>query len=244
MLEVRHLAVAYDEIEAVRDVSFEVRPGEAVALIGANGAGKSTTLRAISGQVRPRSGEIRFRGSRITGLSPDRVVRLGLVQVPEGRRVFPRLSVEENLKVGAHVVRDADAVRRNLERAYRLFPRLSERRRQLAETLSGGEQQMLALGRALMSEPKLLLLDEPSLGLAPKVVEEVADAIIGFRRAGTTVLLVEQNAALALSVCDRGYVVERGVTVREGSATELAENPSVAASYLGDLAAGRACGRD
>jgi branched-chain amino acid transport system ATP-binding protein len=235
MLEIAGLDVFHDEVAAVRGLSLEVRRGEIVTLIGANGAGKSTTLRAISGLVRARAGAIRYEGAEIGKLTPDAIVRRGLAHVPEGRHVFPGLTVEENLKVGAHVVPDAAALRAGIERAYALFPRLRERRRQLAGALSGGEQQMLALGRAIMSAPKLLLLDEPSLGLAPRIIDEVTEAIAGFRNAGITMLLVEQNASLALSVSDRGYVMERGTIVHEGRAAELASSPIVAASYLGDL---------
>jgi branched-chain amino acid transport system ATP-binding protein len=235
MLEIEHLEVAYGEATAVRDVSLRVVKGEIVTLIGGNGAGKTTTLRAISGLLRPRTGAIRFEGASITGLSPDRIVGLGIAQVPEGRHVFPRLSVEDNLKVGAHLVREAKLMRDGLERVYAMFPRLKERRRQRGETLSGGEQQMVALGRAIMSRPRLLLLDEPSLGLAPRIVEDVAKAVIAFRAAGVTILLVEQNARVALAISERGYIIETGRIVFSDSAAALKANPMVIESYLGGM---------
>jgi branched-chain amino acid transport system ATP-binding protein len=235
MLEIEHLEVAYGEATAVRDVSLRVVKGEIVTLIGGNGAGKTTTLRAISGLLRPRAGAIRFEGAPITGLSPDRIVALGIAQVPEGRHVFPRLSVEDNLKVGAHLVRDAKLVRDGLEHVYAMFPRLKERRRQRGETLSGGEQQMVALGRAIMSRPRLLLLDEPSLGLAPRIVEDVAKAVIAFRATGVTILLVEQNARVALAISERGYIIETGRIVFSDSAAALKANPMVIESYLGGM---------
>ena len=235
MLEIEHLEVAYGEATAVRDVSLRVVKGEIVTLIGGNGAGKTTTLRAISGLLRPRAGAIRFEGAPITGLSPDRIVALGIAQVPEGRHVFPRLSVEDNLKVGAHLVRDAKLVRHGLEHVYAMFPRLKERRRQRGETLSGGEQQMVALGRAIMSRPRLLLLDEPSLGLAPRIVEDVAKAVIAFRTTGVTILLVEQNARVALAISERGYIIETGRIVFSDSAAALKANPMVIESYLGGM---------
>ena len=235
MLEIEHLEVTYGEATAVRDVSLRVVKGEIVTLIGGNGAGKTTTLRAISGLLRPRAGAIRFEGASITALSPDRIVALGIAQVPEGRHVFPRLSVEDNLKVGAHLVRDAKLMRDGLERVYAMFPRLKERRRQQGETLSGGEQQMVALGRAIMSRPRLLLLDEPSLGLAPRIVEDVAKAVIAFRAAGVTILLVEQNARVALAISERGYIIETGRIVFSDSAAALKANPMVIESYLGGM---------
>jgi branched-chain amino acid transport system ATP-binding protein len=235
MLEIDHLEVTYGEATAVRDVSLRVGQGEIVTLIGGNGAGKTTTLRAISGLLRPRAGSIRFEGVPITGLSPDRIVALGIAQVPEGRHVFPALSVEDNLKVGAHLVRGAKLMRDGLERVYAMFPPLKERRRQRGETLSGGEQQMVALGRAIMSRPRLLLLDEPSLGLAPRIVEEVAKAVIAFRASGVTILLVEQNARVALAISERGYIIETGRVVFSDRAAALKANPMVIESYLGGM---------
>jgi branched-chain amino acid transport system ATP-binding protein len=233
MLEIKHLAVSYGEIAALRDVSLTINQGEIVTLIGGNGAGKTTTLKTISGLLTPDAGSIRFEGQSIAGLSPDRIVALGIAQVPEGRHVFPRLSVENNLLVGAYLVRDNAAIRDTLEQIYAMFPLLKERRRQLGETLSGGEQQMLALGRAIMSRPRLMLLDEPSLGLAPRVVEEVAKAIISFRKSGMTILLVEQNARVALALSERGYVIETGRVVLSDNSASLKRNPKVIESYLG-----------
>jgi branched-chain amino acid transport system ATP-binding protein len=235
MLEIEHLEVTYGEAPAVRDVSLRVEKGEIVTLIGGNGAGKTTTLRAISGLLRPSAGAIRFEGTSLTGLTPDRIVALGVSQVPEGRHVFPRLSVEDNLKVGAHLVRDLKLMRDGLERVYTMFPPLKERRRQRGETLSGGEQQMLALGRAIMARPRLLLLDEPSLGLAPQIVEKVAQAVIAFRASGMTVLLVEQNARVALAISKRGYIIETGTIILSDSAAALKANPRVIESYLGGM---------
>jgi branched-chain amino acid transport system ATP-binding protein len=235
MLEIEHLEVTYGEAPAVRDVSLRVEKGEIVTLIGGNGAGKTTTLRAISGLLRPSAGAIRFEGTSLTGLTPDRIVALGVSQVPEGRHVFPRLSVEDNLKVGAHLVRDPTLMRDGLERVYTMFPPLKERRRQRGETLSGGEQQMLALGRAIMARPRLLLLDEPSLGLAPQIVEKVAQAVIAFRASGMTVLLVEQNARVALAISKRGYIIETGTIILSDSAAALKANPRVIESYLGGM---------
>ena len=233
MLELESLVVCYGDIVCLRGVSLQVRPGEIVTLIGANGAGKSTTLKAISGLVAPRQGSIRFEGRDIGGLGPDVIVSLGLVHVPEGRRVFPQLSVEDNLRAGAYLVRDRGRNRRTMQGVYQRFPRLWERRKQLAGTLSGGEQQMLAFGRALMSEPKLLMLDEPSLGLAPLMVEEVLRSIRTFREAGVTVFLVEQNANLALRLADRAYVMETGVVTMTGTGASLLANEHIRESYLG-----------
>ena len=210
-----------------------VAAGEIVALIGSNGAGKSTTLKTISGLVRPSAGTIEFQGEDITGLSPEDIVARGIVQVPEGRRVFPRLTVQQNLAAGAYSPRAHGKEKSTRERVFALFPRLYERRRQLAGSLSGGEQQMLAFGRAMMAQPVLLLLDEPSLGLAPIVIEEVAKAIEHFRADGVTVLLVEQNAELALTLATRGYVIETGNIVLADSSARLLQNPQVWASYLG-----------
>jgi branched-chain amino acid transport system ATP-binding protein len=239
MLEIVGLDVFYDEVQAVRNVNLEVRQGEIVTLIGANGAGKTTTLKAISGLLNPASGQLRFDGTLIGGLAPDAIVRRGITHVPEGRRIFPQLTVEENLRVGAHLIRDSRKVRAALTQVYDLFPQLKQRRGQLGQALSGGEQQMLALGRAMMAQPRLLLLDEPSLGLAPLVVAEVARAILLFRDAGITILLVEQNANLALALSNRGYVMETGRITMTDTALDLRRNPDVLKSYLG---ASRECG--
>jgi branched-chain amino acid transport system ATP-binding protein len=236
MLEIKGISVFYDEVQAIRDASLEVREGEIVTMIGANGAGKTTMLKTISGLKTPASGEILFEGAPIHGLMPDAIVGRGVVQVPEGRRIFPNLSVEENLTVGAHLVRDAARIRETRARVYTLFPRLKERRRQLGETLSGGEQQMLALGRAMMAQPRLLLLDEPSLGLAPIVLEEVSRSINLFRDTGITILLVEQNAQMALTLCDRGYVMENGRIVLTDTGINLQHTPRVIVHYLGGAA--------
>ena len=236
MLEIQRLAVGYGEVAALRDVSLTINRGEIVTLIGGNGAGKTTTLKTISGLLAPSAGDIRFEGRSIVGLSPDRIVALGIAQVPEGRHVFPQLSVENNLIVGAYLVRDRAVARDTLDQVYRMFPQLKERRRQMGETLSGGEQQMLALGRAIMSRPRLMLLDEPSLGLEPRIVEEVAKAIIAFRRSGMTILLVEQNARVALAISERGYVIETGRVVLADDSAGLKRNPRVIESYLGGAA--------
>jgi branched-chain amino acid transport system ATP-binding protein len=233
VLELDRLAVFYGAIQALRGVSLSVRAGELVTLIGANGAGKTTAIRTISGLLKPAAGAIRFDGRPIHTLPAEAIVALGIVQVPEGRKIFPELTVEENLRIGAYLVRDRARIGRAFERAYHLFPRLRERRAQLGSTLSGGEQQMLAVGRALMAEPKLLLLDEPSLGLAPLVVEEVARVIAELKAGGMTILLVEQNASLALSLADRGYVIERGQIVLSDTGRRLLANPEVQRSYLG-----------
>ena len=233
MLEISGLQVAYKGIPALHGVSLAVKTGEIVTLIGANGAGKTTTLKAVSGIVRPSGGEIRFEDQRIDALSADKIVARGIAHVPEGRRVFPQLSVHDNLIAGAHLVRDSGKIKSVLEQVFAMFPRLLERRRQFAETLSGGEQQMLALGRAMMSQPRLLMLDEPSLGLAPLVVEEVARAVLALRETGVTILLVEQNAQLALAMCDRGYVLENGRVILSDRGATLRRDPKVIASYLG-----------
>jgi branched-chain amino acid transport system ATP-binding protein len=243
MLEVERLAVSYGEVAALRDVSLTINKAEIVTLIGGNGAGKTTTLKTISGLLAPTTGDIRFEGESIVGLSPDRIVALGISQVPEGRHVFPQLSVENNLIVGSYLVRDPAVVRDTLDQVYAMFPQLKERRRQLGETLSGGEQQMLALGRAIMSRPRLMLLDEPSLGLAPRVVEEVAKAILAFRRSGVTILLVEQNARVALALSERGYVIETGRVVLSDDSASLKCNPRVIESYLGGSSSAGANGR-
>jgi branched-chain amino acid transport system ATP-binding protein len=233
MLEVEHLEVGYGEVAVLRDLSLNICKGEIVTLVGGNGAGKTTLRRAICGQLRPHAGTIRFQGSAITRLSPDRIVARGIAQVPEGRHVFPELSVEDNLLVGGHLLRKSRVVREELKHVYTMFPRLEARRKQTGGTLSGGEQQMLVLGRAMMSRPRLLLLDEPSLGLAPRIVEDVARTILAFRAAGMTILLVEQNARVALAIADRGYVIETGRIVLADSAAALKGNPKIVESYLG-----------
>jgi branched-chain amino acid transport system ATP-binding protein len=226
--------VFYGAIHALRDVSLTVNTGEVVTLIGANGAGKSTTLRAITGLVTPGSGGMRFEGNDITGCPPHRLVARGISMAPEGRGVFANLTVLENLEMGAFLTKDKTTVRRDLERGFSLFPRLKERIKQRAGTLSGGEQQMLSIARALMSHPKLLLLDEPSLGLAPLVCHTIFSTIDNIKAEGTTVLLVEQNANAALKHSDRSYVLETGEVILEGSAAEIAGNPRVREAYLGE----------
>jgi branched-chain amino acid transport system ATP-binding protein len=233
VLELAGLRAAYGPIEALRGVDLEVRAGELVCLLGANGAGKSSTLRAISGLVRPTGGRIVFDGRPIMGLEPAVILAAGIAHCPEGRRVFPHLTVEENLAMGAYVRRDRAAIATDLERVCAHFPILDERRRQAAGTLSGGEQQMLAIGRALMARPKLILFDEPSLGLAPTVVETTFGIIADIRRQGTTVLMVEQNAHLALQMADRGYVMETGRIVLTGTARDLMADDHVRRAYLG-----------
>lgn len=230
MLKIEDLRVNYGGIEAVKGISFEVPEGEIVTLIGANGAGKSTTLRAIAGLVSPASGHIRFEDEDITGLSPDRIVSRGITLVPEGRRVFPDLTVLENLKIGAYLRKDS--LEDDVERIYALFPRLKERFWQPAGTLSGGEQQMLAVGRALMSKPRLMMMDEPSLGLAPLVVKDIFSIIKRVNSQGVTILLIEQNANMALSVSNRAYVLETGRITMSGDAHELADDPRVKKAYL------------
>jgi branched-chain amino acid transport system ATP-binding protein len=232
-LELRDVHAYYGHIHALKGVSLTVNEGEIVTLIGANGAGKSTALRTISGLLRPRSGGILLRGERIDQLPPHAIVERGVSQAPEGRRVFPRMTVAENLNLGAFARRDKRAATEDLERTLQLFPRLRERLAQRAGTLSGGEQQMLAIGRALMAKPRLLLLDEPSMGLAPNLVETIFDTIVEINRQGTTVLLVEQNAQMALNAAGRGYVLETGSIVLSGTAAELRQNPEVQKAYLG-----------
>ncbi len=232
MLNVQDINVYYGNIHAIKDVSFRVEDGEIVTLIGANGAGKSTTLKTISGLLRTRTGEIAFDGQDIRSTAPHRIVEMGLAHVPEGRRVFLSMTVEENLEMGAFT-RPVTGVAASLSDVYKRFPRLQERRRQVAGTLSGGEQQMLAMGRALMSRPRLLMLDEPSMGLAPILVEQVFDIIRELHEAGTTILLVEQNARMALSIADRGYVLETGSVVLEGTGAELMQSDAVKKAYLG-----------
>lgn len=236
MLEIRDVDVYYGKIHALKGVSLTVKAGELVALIGSNGAGKSTTLRAISGLLRPKQGSISYNSQRIDTLPPYQIVRLGISHCPEGRRLFGRLTVEENLRLGAIKETDSGAIARSMDYVYTLFPLLQERQRQVASTLSGGEQQMLAIGRALMSQPKLLLLDEPSLGLAPMVVERIFDVIKSLKESGATLLLVEQNAREALAIADRGYVIETGRVILEGDAAALRTNPQVEQAYLGGVA--------
>ncbi len=234
LLGVRGLEVAYGGIRAVKGIDLEVRNGEMVALIGANGAGKTSTLKALSGLLRPAAGRIDYDGAEVTGKPAYHLVRRGLAMVPEGRGVFPRLTVAENLAMGAYIRRDKTAVARDLDRACTLFPRLAERRGQLAGTLSGGEQQMLAMARALMCGPRLLLLDEPSMGLAPLMVQKIFETVRAVAAEGVTMLLVEQNAKLALETCHRGYVMESGSVVLAGDARKLLSNPQVRQAYLGE----------
>ena len=233
MLSIKNLNVYYGAIHAVKDLDLEVGDGEIVTLIGSNGAGKSTTLHTISGLIKPRTGSIEYKGTDIVGIPAHKLVGQGLVQVPEGRHVFAEMTVMENLDMGAYLRKDKDEVARDKEKVFLKFPRLKERVSQLAGTLSGGEQQMLAMGRALMSRPQLLLLDEPSMGLAPLLVREIFSIIKEINDEGTTVLLVEQNANMALSIADRAYVLETGRVVLSGSAAELAASEAVQKAYLG-----------
>jgi branched-chain amino acid transport system ATP-binding protein len=234
MLEIKDLYVHYGAIEALHGISLYVDQGEIVALIGSNGAGKSTLLKTISGLVRPTSGMIAYNGTPLGTTPPNRIVEIGICQVPEGRRVFSSMTVLENLEIGAYLPQNNASAKENLARVFKLFPRLAERRKQEAGTLSGGEQQMLAIGRALMSNPKLLLMDEPSLGLAPVIVEEVYEVIAEIQKSGTPILLVEQNAYQALNIADRGYVIETGTITLEDSAMALLENEEVKQAYLGE----------
>ena len=233
MLKIEDLEVSYGAVQALRGISMEVNDGEIVSLIGANGAGKTTTLHAITGLVPIRSGSVIYDGHDLRKTDPSRIVTMGLAHVPEGRQVFTRMTVAENLAMGAYFRKDKKAIADDLERVYARFPRLKERAKQLAGTLSGGEQQMLAMGRALMSNPKLLMLDEPSMGLAPILVEQIFDIIKNLHKAGTTILLVEQNAQAALSVADRGYVLETGKIVTTGTGAELLASPAIKKAYLG-----------
>jgi branched-chain amino acid transport system ATP-binding protein len=234
MLVVDDIHVYYGNIAAVKGISLTVYPGEIVTLIGGNGAGKSTTMRTISGLLRPKRGEVHFEGRRVSGLKGHEVAARGIAQSPEGRRIFPRMTVTENLELGAFLRTDKPAIAADMERVFDLFPRLKERITQKSGTLSGGEQQMLAMGRALMAEPRLLLLDEPSMGLAPVLVETVFETIRKVNEQGTTVLLVEQNALVALSIADHAYVLETGLITLEGPAKELANNDEVRKAYLGE----------
>ena len=233
LLEIQNLSVNYGAIQAVRNLTLEVNAGEVVTLIGANGAGKTTTLRAISRIVRPREGLIKFDGVDITRMAPDAVVKLGIAQSPEGRQVLARQSIEDNLELGAYLRGNKAEIAADIRRMYDLFPRLGERKTQLAGTLSGGEQQMLAIARALMSKPKLLLLDEPSLGLAPLIVRDIFQIIAGLHAEGITILLVEQNARLAMQASNRTYVLEAGQLTLEGDSQTMVDDPRVMAAYLG-----------
>ena len=233
MLKVENLCVSYGSINALRGISFEVHKGEIITLIGSNGAGKTTTLHAISNIIKKQSGSVVFEGTDITNFSADKIVKQHLIQVPEGRRIFANLSVRENLELGAYLRNDKAGIKRDMEMVYELFPRLKERLKQNAGTLSGGEQQMLAMGRALMEQPSLLLLDEPSMGLAPILVDEIFEIIKKINKTGTTILLVEQNAFKALSIANRAYVLETGSITRSGNAQELISDPAVKEAYLG-----------
>ena len=234
MLEVKNLEVYYGVIQAIKGISFEVNEGEVIALIGANGAGKTTTLQTITGMLQPKAGEIIFEGKDISKIPGHKIVSMGMAHVPEGRRVFAELSVYENLKLGAYTRKDKKEIEETLARVYKSFPRLEERKNQLAGTLSGGEQQMLAMGRALMSKPKIILMDEPSMGLSPILVEEIFHIIREISAGGTTVLLVEQNAKKALAIADRAYVLETGNIVLSGDAKEMMNNVSIKKAYLGE----------
>ncbi len=233
VLSVKNTEVYYGAIHALHGVTFEVNQGEIVTLIGANGAGKSTVLKAISGLLRPKSGEITYLGSNLLSVEPHNIVKMGLAQVPEGRRIFQQMTVMENLEMGAFISNDRAEIEAGYEHVFLSFPRLKERRKQLAGTLSGGEQQMLAMGRALMSRPKLLMLDEPSMGLSPILVKEIFSIITEVNNSGTTVLLVEQNARMALSIAHRAYVLETGRVVGSGNAKELMDDDAIKKAYLG-----------
>ncbi len=233
MLKITDLKVSYGMIEAIKGISFEVNDGEIVTLIGANGAGKTTTMHAISGLLKPRAGSIELDGQELTKLAPHKIVSMGLAQVPEGRRVFAQQTVEENLTLGAYTRKDKTGIAADMEEVFALFPRLKERRRQMAGTLSGGEQQMLAMGRALMAKPSILLMDEPSMGLSPLLVSEIFHIIEEINSKGTTILLVEQNAKRALAIADRAYVLETGLITLAGTGEELANDERVKKAYLG-----------
>ena len=234
LLELQALDVHYGAIHALRGISIRVGQGEIVSLIGANGAGKPTTLRAVSGMLRPSAGQIRYEGASIGGLKPHRLVARGLCHAPEGRGIFPNLTLTENLLLGAFLRRDAEGIAKDMEKGFKLFPILKERATQMAGTLSGGEQQMLAIARALMSRPRLLLLDEPSLGLAPTVVETIFNIVQEINKQGVTILLVEQNAHLALQIANHGYVLETGTVVQTGTGGELLRSPEIRKAYLGE----------
>ncbi|MFE3504819.1 ABC transporter ATP-binding protein [Kitasatospora sp. NPDC059160] len=234
LLEVEDLRVAYGKIEAVKGISFTVEQGEVTTLIGTNGAGKTTTLRTLSGLLKPTSGRITFDGQDLSTVPAHKIVALGLAHSPEGRHIFPRMTIEENLLLGAFLRTDTAGIQADVERAYTLFPILGERRKQAAGTLSGGEQQMLAMGRALMSQPKLLMLDEPSMGLSPLMMQKIMSTIVELKASSTTILLVEQNAQAALSLSDRGYVMETGRIVLSGTGADLLHDESVRKAYLGE----------
>jgi branched-chain amino acid transport system ATP-binding protein len=234
LLEVEDLRVAYGKIEAVKGISFSVEAGQVVTLIGTNGAGKTTTLRTLSGLLKPTSGKILFEGKPLTGVAAHKIVALGLAHSPEGRHIFPRLTIFENLQLGAFLRKDKEGIEKDIQRAYDLFPILGERRNQAAGTLSGGEQQMLAMGRALMSQPKLLMLDEPSMGLSPIMMQKIMSTIAELKPQGTTILLVEQNAQAALSLADQGHVMEVGNIVLSGTGQDLLHDESVRKAYLGE----------
>ncbi|GAA3791452.1 ABC transporter ATP-binding protein [Streptomyces coacervatus] len=234
LLEVEDLRVAYGKIEAVKGISFTVEAGQVVTLIGTNGAGKTTTLRTLSGLLKPSSGKIMFDGQPLNGVAAHKIVALGLAHSPEGRHIFPRLTIEENLHLGAFLRKDKEGIEKDIQRAYDLFPILGERRKQAAGTLSGGEQQMLAMGRALMSQPKLLMLDEPSMGLSPIMMQKIMSTIVELKSQGTTILLVEQNAQAALSLADQGHVMEVGNIVLSGTGQDLLHDESVRKAYLGE----------
>ena len=234
MLEVKNLEVYYGVIQTIKGISFHVEEGEVIALIGANGAGKTTTLQTITGMLNAKAGSIQFEGTELTKIPGHKIVSMGMAHVPEGRRVFAQLSVLENLKLGAYTRKDKTEIEESLKRVYKSFPRLEERKNQLAGTLSGGEQQMLAMGRALMSKPRIVLMDEPSMGLSPIFVEEIFNIIKEISAEGTTVLLVEQNAKKALSIADRAYVLETGKIVLEGDAKDLLNDESIKKAYLGE----------
>ena len=234
MLEVKDLEVYYGVIQAIKGISFEVNKGEVIALIGANGAGKTTTLHTITGLISPKKGHVIFEGKDITKVPAHKIVSMGMAHVPEGRRMFAELSVYENLRMGAYTRKDKSEIEESLANVYKRFPRLEERKNQMAGTLSGGEQQMLAMGRALMSKPKIILMDEPSMGLSPILVNEIFDIIRAVSESGTTVLLVEQNAKKALAIADRAYVLETGKIVLEGNAKDLLEDDSIKKAYLGE----------
>ena len=233
LLEVKDLRVSYGVIEAIKGISFEVNEGEIVTLIGANGAGKTTTMQSIMGLIHPKSGTITFDGADIFGMSTHKILRLGMTQVPEGRRIFSELTVYENLLMGANIEKNREKIKKDMEEIYEIFPRLYERRTQVAGTLSGGEQQMLAMGRAMMSHPRLLMLDEPSMGLSPLLVDQIFSMIKKFHDNGTTILLVEQNAGKSLAISDRAYVLETGRIVLSGTGRELMESEEVKKAYLG-----------
>ena len=233
MLQIKDLCVKYDNIQVLHSISMEIKEGELVALIGANGAGKTNTLTTISGVKRSFAGEIIYDGKNITKMGTDEIVKMGIVQVPEGRQIFSKMTIEENLILGAYTEKDPQRQKENMERGMTMFPILRERRKQLAGTLSGGEQQMLAIARALMGNPRMLLLDEPSMGLSPLMTEQVFDAVKALNESGTTILLVEQNAYDALEISHRAYVMENGVITREGRSSDLMQDPAIKRAYLG-----------